>query len=319
MATDVTGGRKGKSVKPSRFRSAEFSLGLISTPLFLIFLAFTYVPLFGWAIAFIDYSPGKPIFQSHFVGLFNFMKITYNLKEFFLVMRNTLALGILSIVMTVVPLILALMINELRSIKYKRIVQTVTSFPNFISWVIVYALSFALFSVDDGIINKLLQQMGIWAKPHDLLANAKAVWPFQTFLSVWKTAGYSAIIYLSAIAGIDSEQYDAAKVDGANMFQEIWHITLPGIMATYVIILILTVGNILSNGFEQYYVFHNAQTHESIEILDTYTYRLGIERMDFPFATAIGMFKSLTSIILVSISAFIAKKATGTGLFSKSG
>ena len=286
-------------------------------PLFLLFLAFTYVPLFGWIIAFVNYSPGKSIFQSEFVGFFNFTKISYNVKEFIMVMRNTLMLGFLNIIMTVVPLILAIMINEVRSTKYKRVVQTITSFPNFISWVIVYALAFSLFSVDGGVINRFLVDTGLAAKPYDLLGSASAVWTFQTIIYVWKTAGYSAIIYLGTITGIDSEQYDAAMVDGANMFQEIRYITLPGVLPTYAIILILTVGNILSNGFDQYYVFHNALNHETIEVLDTYTYRLGIERYDFPFATAIGMFKSVTSIIMVTVSAFIVKSLTGTAIFSK--
>jgi len=301
----------------NKINPAKLSLLCITLPLFLLFMAFTYVPLLGWSVAFVDYKPGRSIFQSSFAGLFNFTKISYNMKEFIMVMRNTLVLGALGIAMTVVPLALAVLLNELRSKKYKRIVQTVASLPNFISWVIIYGLVFALFSVEGGVVNNILVKLGLMERSFDLLGSSSSVWGFQTGLSVWKTAGYSAIIYLGAIAGIDLEQYDAARVDGANMFREIRHITLPGILPTYAIILILSVGNILSSGFDQYYIFHNALTHETIEVLDTFTYRLGIERFDFSFATAVGMFKSVTSIILVSVSAFIVKKTTGMGIFSR--
>lgn len=297
------------------FSTKTLPIVFMTVPFFIFVLIFSYAPLWGWIIAFIDYNPGIGLFTSKFVGLSNFIQLmTSNSDEFLRVMRNTIVMSLLNIIATPVPIILALMLTQIRSEIFKRIIQTVSSFPNFVSFIIVYSLFFSLLSVDDGLINKILLNTHLIKQPTDILGNASITWMFQLFVTLWKNSGYAAIIYMAAIAGIDQELYSAAKVDGAGTMQQIMHITIPGIMPTYMVILILTIGNILSNGFDQYYIFHNALNHNMIEVLDTYTYRIGITQLNFSLATAIGMFKTIVSIILLVITNSISKRTTDTAI-----
>lgn len=291
----------------------NFPLLCMTVPFFLLVVVFAYGPLWGWAIAFTDYSPGVSIFQTGFTGLKYFARIFGNTSEFLMVMRNTLVLSLLSLLTSPLVVLLAIMLNEVRSNTFKRVVQTLAAFPNFISWVVGYSLFFAMMSVDDGLINNLLLKSGLLTRPVDFLGESQYAWFLQTFASFWKTAGWSTIIYIAAITGIDRELYDAANVDGAGRFGKIRHIIIPGILPTYFVLLILGIGNILSagGGFEQYFVFHNALVHDYIEVLDTYTYRLGMEMNDFPLATAAGIFKTVVSVILLFGANRIHKIAVG--------
>ena len=194
--------------------------------------------------------------------------------------------------------ILAILLTELPFNRYKKTLQTVGTLPNFVSWIIVYSLSFAIFSTD-GIFNKLMMQLGLSDKPNTLLSSKSTIWGFMVALNLWKSLGWNSIIYLAAIAGIDQSLYEAATVDGANRFRRIWHITIPGMMGTFVVLLLLQVGNILSGGFEQYLAFSNTMTASKLEVLDIYTYRIGIQTQDYSFATAVGMLKSIISVTLL--------------------
>jgi ABC-type polysaccharide transport system permease subunit len=221
-------------------------------------------------------------------------------------------LSLLGILASPLTAILAIMLNEVRNKTYKRIVQTLTSFPNFVSWVIVYSLFFSMLSVEDGVLNHFLLSIHIISQPIDFLGNPKVAWLLQTFIGFWKNAGWGAIIYIAAISGIDEQLYEAAKVDGAGRLSQIWHITIPGILPTYFVLLVLGIGSLLSaGGFEQYFVFHNALVHDYIEVLDTYTYRLGMEVNDFSLSTAAGMFKTIISIILLFGANRLHKKVMG--------
>jgi ABC-type polysaccharide transport system, permease component len=293
-----------------------FPLLCMTVPFFLLVVIFAYVPLWGWSFAFTDFQPGISIFASKFVGLKNFLRlfdISYG-SEFPMVMRNTLALSFIGIATMPIPVAFAIMITELRTRWLKRLIQTVTSFPYFVSWIIVYSLFFAFLSVDDGLINQVLLKVHLISNPTDILANPDVTWLFQTFLGLWKTAGYSAIIYISSIAGIDQELYKAAEIDGAGRFGKIRHITIPGIMPTFSVIMVLTIGNILNMGFDQYFVFHNPLIHERIEVLDLYTYHMGIINSDYPFATAVGIFKTVVSAVLLFSANMINKKINGKSI-----
>lgn len=277
-----------------------FPLLVMTVPFFVLVLVFAYVPLWGWAMAFTNYLPGVSIFETGFVGFKFFGRLFSSSSEFLMVLRNTLVLSVLTLISSPLVVLLAIMLNEVKNGPFRRVVQTLTSFPNFVSWVIVYSLFFSMLSVEDGILNKMLLSTHLITRPIDFLGNPDITWALQTFISFWKNAGWGAIIYLAAIAGIDSELYEAAKVDGAGRFTQILHITIPCILPTYFVLLVLGIGNLLSaSGFEQYFMFHNALIHKYIEVLDTYTYRVGMQVNDFSLSTAAGMFKTSVSVILL--------------------
>lgn len=284
-------------------------------PLFAMVIVFSYFPLWGWVMAFVKYTPGVSIFSSPFVG-FKYFKDLFEIGgNFPLVFRNTVVLGILGQLGTPLALTLAILLNECRSSRFKRLVQTATSLPNFISMIVIYSVFFRFLSVDDGLINLLLVKLGIINTPIDFLASANLVWPLQTFISIWKSTGWTAIIFISAIVGIDQELYEAAVVDGANRFQEIIHITIPGIMSTFVIMMILSIGYLLSSGFEQYYLFFNGMVASKIEVIDTYVYRIGVANMNYSYATAVGISKTFISVVLLMGANWMSKKVTDRSVF----
>ena len=280
----------------------------MTIPVFILGVVFNYLPLWGWSMAFVNYSPGVSILKSQFIGLDNFARLFEAGSSFLIAMRNTLVLSFLSMLVLPGAVLFALMIAEVRCNFFKKTVQIVTSFPNFVSWIIVYSLFFFFLSVDDGQINHLLLRVGLISEPLDYLGNPDFSWFIMTFASVWKGLGYTAIIFISAISSIDQEMYKAADVDGAGRFRKIFHITLPGIMPTFAVMMILTVGQLLNLGFEQYYTFQNPITLDKLEILDTYIYRQGLTDYDFSFATAVGIFKSLVSCVLLFMANGLFKK-----------
>lgn len=211
------------------------------------------------------------------------------------------------------PAVFAIFLSELKSVRFKKIVQTITTIPNFVSWVIIYALSYALFS-SEGVVNQVLMNLGWVSKATNILGNTKAVWGFQTALGVWKSIGWNAIIYFAAIAGIDSELYDAASVDGAGRFRKILHITIPGISSTFFVLLLLQISNILSSGIDQYLAFYNSMVADKITVLDLYVYRLGLVTQDYSYATAVGISKTVISIVLLFGANGLSKKLRGEGL-----
>jgi putative aldouronate transport system permease protein len=306
---------KGNSTKQRSKWKQNTPLLLMTVPFFLFIILFNYLPLWGWSIAFVDYMPGRNILDSPFAGLKYFYRLFDKTSDFGLVLRNTLVLSFLNLLLSPIPVILAIMITNIRSRWYGKLVQIVTSFPHFTSWIIVYSVFFAFFSIDDGMLNKVIYSTFHWiGAPSNIMANPAWTWWLMTFASLWKTAGWTAIIYISAIAGIDQEQYQAAEVDGANRWQQALHITIPGIMPTFTILLLINIGNMLNIGFDQYYVFHNALIHERIEVIDTYTYRVGIVQFDFPYSTAAGIFKSFVSVVLLFTANFFTKMTTGRSI-----
>lgn len=294
-----------------------FRLFLMILPLLILVFVFSYMPLYGWIYSFFDYKPGRPLFDCDFVGLKNFTRIfadKYAFEEIANVMKNTFAMSFLGILTSPLPLFFAVFLAEIKWMPFRKGVQTLTTIPNFISWVLVYSVAYAMFSVNDGFINRLLISMGIIEEGINFLASGDNVWLTMWAYSTWKTLGWSAITYIASISGIDQEQYEAAKVDGANRMQIIFHITIPGLMPTYFVLMMLSIANLINNGMEQYFVFQNAMNKQSIEVLDLYVYNQGIAGVNYSFATAISMLKSFISVALLLFANKMSKIIRGESI-----
>lgn len=297
-----------------RISTGQITLLLMAIPCVIALFLFHYLPLAGWLIAFMDYKPGIRLTETHFAGLKYFI-MAFNDPELVSVLRNTLVLSFLGLLTSPLGMIFAIFLSEMRSRKLQKAIQTTTTFPHFVSWVLVYAIAYVFLSAGDGLLNKMLFKLHLISQPLNPLANPDIVWYLQTAIAIWKGLGFGAIIYLAAIAGIDQEQYDAAAVDGAGRWSRIWHITVPGLMPTYITLLLLSIGNLLNNGFEQYYLFNNGLVQEKIQVLDLYVYRIGITLNNFPMATAIGMAKTLVSVSLLLVANQFSKSVRGQKIF----
>jgi len=305
----------GKTKELTGRQKKKIRLILLLLPFMILVSIFSYAPLFGWSYAFVEFSPGKSVFDSQFVGLKFFQRIFSNSKDFMIVMRNTLSISFLNICCSVLPAMFAIAISQLRSKRYAKMIQTGTSIPNFISWVLVYSIVFMLLSSEDSALNIILKSLGVITESINPLGNVKHAWAMQVAIGAWKTLGYNAIIYLSAISSIDQELYQAAEVDGANNWQKILHITVPGLLSTFFVLLLLAISNMLSNGFEQFWLLGNGMTWDKLEVFDTYVYRMGIKNMEYSLATAMGMFKSIVSILLLTFANRASKKLRGESIF----
>ena len=228
-------------------------------------------------------------------------------------MKNTLGMSGLGIATSWVSMAFAVFLNEIKNSKYRRFVQTFTTVPNFISWVLIFAVALSIFSAD-GFVSNLMTQTGQWESGKNLLMSNNHVWLQMLLWGTWKGVGWGAIIYIAAISGIDQQLYEAAEVDGAGRFQKMWNITIPELLPTYCVLLLLSIGNILSNGLDQYLVFENSVNSSAIQVLDLYVYKLGVAKGLIPLTTAIGMLKSVVSIILVLAANKIAKAVRGENI-----
>ncbi|KQX48684.1 MULTISPECIES: ABC transporter permease [unclassified Paenibacillus] len=295
----------------------KYKLFLMALPFLVLVFLFSYLPLYGWVYAFYDYRPGIPLSQTEFVGLSWFTKLVSNpaqVQEILRVLRNTLVFSSLGILTSVLPVIFAILLTEIKNAPFKKIVQTLTTLPNFISWVLVYSFAFMLFSVDNGFLNNLLMRMDLIERPLSLLASDSHTWLAMTLWGIWKGLGWGAILYIAAITGIDPELYEAARVDGASRFQLIWHVTVPGIIPTFFVLLILGIANFINNGLEQYFVFSNAINMNHIEVLDLYVYNIGVVNSNFGFATAVSILKSVISLFLLFVANGLSKLVRGEGV-----
>ncbi|WP_300784520.1 sugar ABC transporter permease [uncultured Acetatifactor sp.] len=294
-------------------KKKNYKLLLWLLPFLVFVILFSYVPLFGWSIAFFQYTPGSSLSAENFVGLKYFRQFFMDTVDMWRVIKNTLIFAVLGLVTMPLPMIFAILLNEVPHKGFSKFVQSITTFPNFISWVIVYSLAFSLFSTE-GVINSILMGMGIISKPTNVLSSTSAVYWFQTCLGIWKGLGWSSIVYLAAISGIPQELYEAASVDGAGRFQQMLHVTLPGIAETFIVLLLLSIGNFISVGFDQYFIFQNPVTLKRLEVLDLYVYRLGLINKSYSYSTAIGMIKSLISLVMIFGTNQLAKKIRGNSI-----
>lgn len=292
----------------------RYNLLFMVLPFMVVVFLFHYVPIFGWAYAFFDYIPGVPLLECDFVGLEYFTYIFTDKVNMLRVMKNTLIFAVIGLLITPLPMLFAICLNEIRNSRVQRFIQSTTTLPNFLSWIIVFSISFTLFS-NEGLLNVALQELGMIEKPLNVLGNADGVYVFQTILGLWKSLGWSSIIYFAAIAGIDPELYQAAEIDGAGYLAKALHITLPALSTTYIVLLILSVSNFLNTGFEQYYLFKNSMTAKNIEVLDVYTYRIGLAGADYSYGIAIGIMKTIVSLFLLTAANLASRKIRGASIF----
>jgi putative aldouronate transport system permease protein len=317
MRTIKVKGLGREIVEPGRKRQGV-TLFLISAPLLALTFVFSYLPLLGWAYAFFDYKPGLDLFATPFVGFKYFISMVANSvlqADVIRVLINTFGISSLNILTSFLPMFFAIALSELRGNAYRRIVQTITTIPNFISWVLVYSLVFVLLSVNEGVVNKTLLALGIFEQPYNFLASDKHVWLTMWFYSTWKGLGWSAILYYAAITSIDEELFEAAAIDGASRIQRIIHITIPSLMPTFSVLLLLSVSNFLNNGNDQFYVFQNALNKQHIEVLDLYVFNKGFVGRDIPFSTAVGILKTLVSVALLFSANWISKLVRKESIF----
>lgn len=310
----ITGKRASKDEKLEM--APKYQLFIMLLPFLLLCFLFGYLPLYGWRYAFFDYKVGDVLTMDKFVGFKWFTYLFQNEAtrgDIIQVMKNTLGISGLGIATSWCSMIFAVFLAEIRNEKYRRVVQTFTTIPNFISWVIIFAVATAIFSTD-GFISGLMIKMGVWDTGRNMLVNNTHVWIQMLLWSMWKGLGWGAIVYIASISGIDQSLYEAAKVDGAGRFARMWHITIPELMPTYCVMLLMSVANILNNGMEQYLVFENSANSAVIQVLDLYVYKLGIGSGLIPLSTAIGMLKSVVSIILLFAANKISKKARGESI-----
>lgn len=285
-------------------------------PFLILSFAFSYFPLHGWVYAFFDYKPPLKLSQCDFVGL-NWFKLLFSnstqIKQLLKVMTNTFAISGLSLATSFFPVFFAIFLNEIKNKWFKNIVQTLTTLPNFISWVMVFSVAFSLFSTT-GMINSLLMNVGIITQPIKFLDGDSHTWLAMLLWSTWKGLGWGAIMYLAAIIGIDQELYEAATVDGAGRFRLMFHITLPALMPTFFVLVLLSIANFLNNGLDQYYVFQNSFNKEHIQVLDLYVYNIGMMGRSPSMATAVGMLKSIVSVTLLAVCNMASKKVRGESI-----
>lgn len=286
---------------------------LMMLPGLLYFAVFRYLPMFGLVIAFKDYDIFKGIWASEWVGLKNFRELFHS-SDFWNVLTNTLKISFAKIIIGFpIPIILAILLNEMRSVRFKKVIQTLLYLPHFLSWVVVGGIMLNLFSPVFGLAGEFFRAMGI--EPVNILAQKSTIFGVVIASDVWKECGWSTIIFLAALTQVDASLYEAAKMDGASRFKQMIYITLPAISGVIILLLILRIGKIMNAGFEQILVLQNAVTRESIDIFDTYVYREGLQRGEYSFSSTVDMFKSVVAFIMVVGADKISKKFGEEGLF----
>jgi len=294
-------------------------LYLMLIPGFIWAILFSYGPMLGLYMAFVDYKPrlGKfwsSLLNSEFVG-FQWFSLFFAGDDFSRIMRNTMVSSVLTIAIGfIVPILIAVSLNEVKNMAFKRVVQTVSYMPYFISWVIAANIFVTLLS-SDGAVNELIKLLGLSRESILFLQEGKYFWGIVASANTWKEMGYSSIIYLAAIASINPELYEASKVDGASRVKQILHITLPMLKPTIIILLILAVGNLLNTGFDQYFLLGNALNREYSDVIDTYAFRYGIQNGMFSYASAVGLFKSVVAFIMVLGVNSLARRMNNNSLF----
>ncbi len=284
-------------------------LVLMSVPFVLYVILFRYVPLWGWTMAFQDYKPFKTFTEQEWVGIRWFIEL-FKDKEFQLSLINTIGMSLITIALGyITAIVLAVFMNEVRFLGAKRFVQTVSYLPHFLSWVIVCGLVANVLSVEDGILNEILLGIGIIKEPIQWLAIQKYFWHIVGWTYVWKEVGWNTIVYLGAMTAIDPCLYEAAEIDGCGRLRKIWHITLPGIKPTIIIMMIMSAGHILDANFEMPYLLQNGLIQDVAETIDIYVLKYGFKLSRYGIATAAGIFKNAVNILLLVFANWLAKKS----------
>ncbi|NUU76781.1 ABC transporter permease [Paenibacillus xylanilyticus] len=300
-----------RNARFSRFRQL-WPFYLLAAPGLIYFIVFHYVPMSGLVLAFKDYSPFRGMWNSPWVGLDHFKQF-FSTPDFYMLLKNTLVLSLLNLIVYFpFTILFAIMLNEIRLELFKRISQTIVYLPHFLSWVVISGITISFFG-PSGVINYYLEQW--FGTSAAFMVSNEWFRPLVIFQSIWKDAGWGTIIFLAALAGINPELYEAAKVDGANRFQNIWHITLPGIKSTIVILLLLRLGSSLDTNFMQIFLMSNGLNLEVSNVFDLFVYNVGLEQFNYSYAITVGMFKSVVSLILVVAANYAARLLGEDGIF----
>ena len=279
------------------------------------YILFCYKPMVGILIAFQKYNIFKGIWGSKWVGLKNF-EFVMGMRDFPIALRNTLVLNFMGLIAGFpVPIILAIMLNEIRSAPVKRVSQTLMYLPHFLSWIIIGGMMLEIFAPTTGVVNSTLLKLGWIDQNIPFLTDGPAWQITYTLIGVWQSMGWGTILYLSAICGISMELFEAAKIDGANKLQQIWHVTLPGIRSTIVVLLIMNVGQMMNIGFDRPYIMGNTMVQDYCDVLSTFVYRTGITNAKFERATAIGLFQSVVGLIMISSANWVTKRLGEGGIW----
>ena len=285
-------------------------LFLMSLPFAAWVFVFNYLPLWGWLMAFQKYKPGRSFTEQDWVGFENFIKL-FQEPHFYMVLRNTMAMSLMGLAVGyTVPILFAILLNEIRVSFFKRSIQTISYLPHFVSWVVAAGIITKMLSTDGGIVNDVLLALNIIDEPIAFMAKGEWFWGIVTISDLWKEMGWNSIIFLAAISGIDPELYEAAKVDGAGRFKRMWHVTLPGIRPTMMVMLILSIGWLTSIGFEKQFLLGNVLVQDYSEVLDLYVLNYGINLGRYSFGVAVGIVNSLVAIVLLLVSNRIFKRLT---------
>jgi putative aldouronate transport system permease protein len=305
--------------KPSKIRLlvsklwAQKDLQSMALPGVLWMVIFNFIPMYFIIIAFMRYNVAKGVLRSRWLGLANFHEF-FTDDRFWLVIRDTFGLNLLRLIIGFpIPIIFAILLNELLNLKYKKLVQTVTYLPHFLSWIIVGGIMYNWLS-DSGFFTLLLVKLGLLAQPVHLIGTPKYFWGILITSEIWKELGWNSIIYIAAISSIDPNIFEAAIIDGAGRFGKIWHVTLPSIKGTIAVLLVLNIGYLMGSNFEQLFVFNKPILYDAIDVIDIYAYRMGIENGRLSYATAIGLFRSVFAFILLYTANKACKKLTDTSL-----
>ena len=286
---------------------------LMLVPAIVYYVIFCYVPMYGASIAFKDFNPMQGIMKSPWVG-FDVFEQLFGMSKFYSVFWNTIRISLIRLIFGFpFPIIVALMLNELRWNRVKRVIQTAIYIPNFISWVVLGGIMTSLLSMDSGIVNGIIKMLGF--QPIGFLTDERCFVPTMVVSMIWKTFGWNTIIYLAAMTGIDPQLYEAATVDGANRWQRLLHITLPCIRSTIIVVLITRIGSLMQAGFEQIFVLYHPGVYGTADIIDTYVYRMGLQEGKFELASAVGLFKSVVNFILVVIANKTARMMGEEGIY----
>lgn len=287
-------------------------LYLLLLPGMIFLLIFRYIPIFGNVIAFMDYNP-YDMAASTWVGFDHFIDLLTR-PQFQKVFANTLYISILKMVCGFpIPIILALMMNEMKNLKFKKAAQTLLYLPNFISWVVLAGLIMNMLDPDTGVVTGIINSMA--GEKIQVLTDTRYFVPMLVITDIYKGAGWGTIIYFAALSGIDPQLYEAAEIDGARKWKQVLHITLPCITPTIVVMLILSCNNIVNAGFDQIFMLYSALVYDVADIIDTYVYRIGITKADYSFSTAAGMFKSVIALVLIIVVNTVAKKTGNEGIW----
>ncbi len=306
-------GTEVKNRKTKAYFKRYFWLYLFLLPALVYFAVFCYGPMYGILMAFQDFKPVRGIRGSEFVGWENF-RILFRSSQFSRVLRNSVWISLIKLLWGFpVPILLAVVLSELRMRKFVKVSQTVTYIPHFISWVVLSGIMVRLLSTSGGAVNILIEALG--GTPKQFLLEPEYFRSVLVISDIWKESGWSAIVYIAAISGIDRELFDAARVDGAGLLQKIRYVTLPGLASTITVVLILRMGSVIRNGFEQIYMLYSAPVFDVADVFETYTYRIGMLQAQYSYSTAVGLFQSVVGLLMVLVTNKISQKIGEGGIW----